>query len=71
MTDAPEGTVAGSREVVSHHLIRRTARKRRRQLDARQTAAAATGSIEVRYRYRVEPSIRGPFGWYVVAYRIA
>jgi hypothetical protein len=43
----------------SSHLLRRTARKRQRELERQHPSQ----------NYRVESSMRGPFGWRVVRTR--
>lgn len=48
-------------EIVSHHLLRRTARKKKKQLAKNAPAF---------FRYRVRSARRGPFGWYVVEYEV-
>lgn len=47
---------------VSHHMLRRTARKKAAKLEAIDPD---------RYHYAVEKTMRGPWRWRVIRYRTA
>jgi hypothetical protein len=56
-------------KTASRHMFRRTARKREHALERIETERM-TLEPPRRYRYYVERSRRGPFGWRVVEVRL-
>jgi hypothetical protein len=55
--------------VVSHHMLRRTARKRARALARIESNRLRLEDGPRRYWYSVEKAKRGPFRWYVMEAR--
>lgn len=66
--------MATTGKTISRHMLRRTARKKEKQLELAIRMGPATNpllsehGLQLDDRLKVEPSMRGPFGWRIVTW---